>query len=61
MFKKSGERTTTKEAHQLLEPYGAIAKIEDVSPTILRQLSVPQAKLVSYERYDQNRDVIKVS
>lgn len=60
VFKTSGERITTQEAERLLEPYGHIASVKDVNLDIQQRLAIPQSKLVSYEKYDSKRDVIKV-
>lgn len=49
------------EARDLLSPFGAIAKVEDLDPATQERLGLSPAVRVRFERFDPRRDVIRVS
>ncbi|KAI8675387.1 hypothetical protein NCS57_00439800 [Fusarium keratoplasticum] len=48
-----------QEARDLLSPFGAIAKIEDLDPATQERLGLSPAVRVRFEKFDPRRDVIK--
>ncbi|KAF7563866.1 hypothetical protein G7046_g237 [Stylonectria norvegica] len=59
VFKKSEEKVHFREALALLQPYGNIAKIEEVDNKVRERLGLPQCLQVSYSLFDAKRDVVK--
>lgn len=49
------------EARDLLSPFGAIAKVDDLDSATQERLGLSPAVRVRFEKFDPRRDVIKVS
>ncbi|KAL6410172.1 Meiotic activator RIM4 [Ilyonectria robusta] len=58
VWKRSGERTLLKEANSLLEPYGAISKVENLEKEVQDLYFLPLSVIVEYEMFDARRDVL---
>ncbi|KAH6984603.1 hypothetical protein BKA56DRAFT_730005 [Ilyonectria sp. MPI-CAGE-AT-0026] len=60
VWKRSGERTLLKEANSLLEPYGAISKVENLEKEVQDLYFLPLSVIVEFEMFDARRDVLSV-
>ncbi|KAM5347056.1 hypothetical protein ACJ41O_010061 [Fusarium nematophilum] len=59
VFRKNSRRVQFDEAKNLLRPYGAIAKVEDLDHKSQQRLRLPPTVVVQYEMFDARRDVVK--
>ena len=61
MYKRRNEDITTDEARALMEPYGALSKVEFLDEQLRLQMNIPVAVLVEFALFSASRDLNSVS
>ncbi|EEU47072.1 uncharacterized protein NECHADRAFT_78130 [Fusarium vanettenii 77-13-4] len=59
IIRRNKGKVSHNEARDLLSPFGAIAKVEDLDPATQERLGLSPAVRVRFERFDPRRDVIR--